>query len=443
MRLPKAVEIALRKIMKANGQAYLIGGALRDWMLNKSVTDYDIASSLLPDQIEEVFSTESVRFGGKRFGTVTVNIDNVLIEITTFRKESDYSDSRHPDQVAFVSDIHKDLARRDFTINAMAYNPYESSGLIDPFMGREDLQNRLIRAVGNPVERFTEDPLRIMRGIRFSAELNFEIHNETRKAMKACCPLLQKVSAERLRSEWDSLLLAPHPDKGLLLLQETGALTFLLYVRKRMTKDGLKPHLILNKQSAQMIKRITPNLVYRLSTLFSMLYPEDFADAGRLDGIRNIMIQLRYDRKTINHIPKMLQAYFAISHMDITSFSIRKLIGGMGMQDFDHCLSWYREISKIKQDLTGNRRAEKALELFRDIVRQKDPVFFYQLSINGKDVLNAGLGQQDPKIVGEALNLAYEWVLEHPSRNQPDCLIPMLKKHYSSLIQSTLVREEK
>ena len=133
----------------------------------------------------------------------------------------------------------------------MAYNPYESSGLIDPFMGREDLQNRLIRAVGNPVERFTEDPLRIMRGIRFSAQLNFEIHNETRKAMKACCPLLQKVSAERLRSEWDSLLLAPHPDKG-LLLQET-ELTFLLYVRKRMTKDGLKPHLILNKQSAQMI----------------------------------------------------------------------------------------------------------------------------------------------------------------------------------------------
>ena len=159
---------------------------LRDRLLGKPVTEYDLASSFPPDRIQEIFSAEKTWPSGKRFGTVTVMKNDISVEITTFREESVYTDSRHPDRVVYVSDIRRDLSRRDFTINAMAYNPYHAEVFIDPFSGRKDLENRIIRAVGSPVERFNEDPLRIMRGLRLAAQLNFEIHQETLEAMRAC-----------------------------------------------------------------------------------------------------------------------------------------------------------------------------------------------------------------------------------------------------------------
>jgi tRNA nucleotidyltransferase (CCA-adding enzyme) len=424
MNLPKAVEFAFKKIMDAGGQAYLVGGALRDRMLGKPVTDYDIASSFLPGQIEKIFSGEKTWPSGKRFGTITVKIDNTAVEITTFRKDSAYSDSRHPDHVTYISDICQDLARRDFTINAMAYNPYISDGLVDPFGGRKDLQNRVIRAVGNPVERFTEDPLRIMRGIRFSAQLGFEIEWETKQAMKTCYHLLSKVAAERLRSELDNLLLSANPDKGLLLLQETGILACMFMFKDKGYCEA---------EDYQMIKNMEAFPAYRLSALFSMLYSAGFSTSDILDSVKDKLIQLRYDKKTIHQILKMLNGYSAISNMDITPFSVREFLGKMGIQDTKQCIRWYKEAQKIHKNPSAVQRAEKASSLLKDIIRRGDAVFSHQLAINGKHVLQAGIGLQNPRIVGEALDLAYRWVLEDPSRNQPDCLIAMLKEYYSNL----------
>ena len=188
--------------------------------------------------------------------------NDISVEITTFREESVYTDSRHPDRVVYVSDIRRDLARRDFTINAMAYNPYHAEVFIDPFSGRKDLENRIIRAVGSPVERFNEDPLRIMRGLRLAAQLNFEIHQETLEAMRACYRDLNKVSAERLRTELDRLLLSPHPDKGLLLLDELGILSLLLQVNDAR----------LYVQRTQIIKSIQPYLIYLCRPLVPLVF---------------------------------------------------------------------------------------------------------------------------------------------------------------------------
>jgi len=150
IKIPEAVGSILTHIMQSGGQAYLVGGALRDQILGRTIADYDIATSLPPEKIESVFQKEQTYRTGKRFGTITVRMNGLSAEVTTFRMESGYSDSRHPDHVTFVPDLESDLSRRDFTINAMAYNPFLTSGLIDPFHGKKDLKQKIIRAVGNP-----------------------------------------------------------------------------------------------------------------------------------------------------------------------------------------------------------------------------------------------------------------------------------------------------
>ena len=422
MKLPSAVEFVIKKIMDAGGQAFLVGGALRDWMLGKPVIDYDIASSFPPEEIEEIFFNEKTWPSGKRFGTITVKINNTAIEITTFRKESGYTDNRHPDQVTYISDIHQDLARRDFTVNAMAYNPYCAIGLVDPFGGRDDLQNQVIRCVGNPIKRFNEDPLRIIRGIRFAAQLNFSIEEGTIQAIKKCSHMLPKVSTERLRTELDKLLLSSNPDKGLFLLKETRILNFLL--------GGVEKE-YYETVDFRIIKGIEPNLAYRLSTLMSILYPHETFSSNKFDWVKEMLIKLKYDKKTINHIIKMLQGYKEIINMDITPFAMRKLLGAMGMKDAKQCLKWYQNAHQVHGNASVFQRANLAANLLKEIIKRNDPVYYKDLAINGNHILQAGIGIKDARLVGEALDLAYKWVLEKPERNNPECLIAMLKEYYS------------
>jgi len=422
MKLPFSVEKVIKKIMDAGGQAFLVGGALRDWLLGIDVVDYDIATSFTPEQVERIFADEKTWPSGKRFGTITVEIGGIPIEITTFRSESNYTDNRHPDKITFISDIRKDLSRRDFTVNAMAYNPYLSQCLVDPFDGKKDLQQNILRAVGNPVERFAEDPLRIMRGIRLAAQLDFEIEENTKSAMKVCCPMLSNVSAERIKSELDRLLLSNNPDKGMLLLHEIEIIPLLFGIDKKK---------IFNAEYYKIIKNMEPCLAYRLSAMFSILYSEDSFNAVRLDNIKNKLIQLKYDRITTRNTIKLLAGYARLSGMDITPFSIREFLGSMGIEETKQCIKWYYEICKISKDPFICDRVKQAADLVKDITRRNEPVFFHQLAINGNDVKLAGIGQNDPRIIGEALNLAYRWVLEDPARNNTDCLIAMLKKHFS------------
>ena len=201
---------ALLDALHAAGYAaYAVGGCVRDSLLGRTAHDWDLCTSALPQQVMELFGTEQCIPTGLQHGTVTIKYGGQLYETTTFRTEGSYTDGRHPDEVQFVPDVREDLARRDFTINAMAYNAAE--GLVDPFGGQKDLQNGLLRAVGEPQQRFTEDALRILRLYRFAARFGFALDAATARAARQLAPHLDCISAERIQEELAKLLAAPQP----------------------------------------------------------------------------------------------------------------------------------------------------------------------------------------------------------------------------------------
>ena len=201
---------ALLDTLHAAGYAaYAVGGCVRDSLLGRTAHDWDLCTSALPQQVMELFGTERCIPTGLQHGTVTIKYGGQLYETTTFRTEGSYTDGRHPDEVQFVPDVREDLARRDFTINAMAYN--EAEGLVDPFGGQKDLQNGLLRAVGEPQQRFTEDALRILRLYRFAARFGFALDAATARAARQLAPHLDCISAERIQEELAKLLAAPQP----------------------------------------------------------------------------------------------------------------------------------------------------------------------------------------------------------------------------------------
>ena len=222
MILPPAVALALSRLESCGFEAYVVGGAVRDAMLGRALHDYDITTSASPEEIKTVFADFHTILTGEKHGTVTVVIEGMPLEITTYRVDGDYTDGRRPDSVEFTKNITEDLARRDFTVNAMAYSP--TRGLCDPFGGADDLKLGVIRAVGDPVRRFTEDSLRILRGFRFAARLGFEIEEKTLAAAKSERKRLSAVSAERIGGEVLGLLSAEKPSHSLALMHSTNVL---------------------------------------------------------------------------------------------------------------------------------------------------------------------------------------------------------------------------
>lgn len=209
IRLPGAVQRCCDTLRVAGFDAHPVGGCVRDLLLGRIPGDWDVTTSARPETVQSLFS-HTIPTGIKH-GTITVIEDGVSIEVTTFRLESGYGDSRHPDRVSFDTDLTGDLSRRDFTVNAMALD--ENLNVIDPFGGKEDLERKVICAVGEPERRFSEDALRILRGVRFAAQLGFMVEEETAKAMEVCAPLVDKVSAERIKTEVEKILLSPNPQR--------------------------------------------------------------------------------------------------------------------------------------------------------------------------------------------------------------------------------------
>ena len=207
--MPDKVKEIIRTLRGAGFEAWAVGGCVRDSILGREPGDWDITTSALPEQTKELFSRTFDT--GIQHGTVTVLLEGEGFEVTTYRIDGAYEDSRHPTEVTFTRNLREDLLRRDFTINAMAYSDEE--GLVDIFGGLEDLERGVIRCVGNARERFREDALRILRGVRFAAQLGFELEEETREGMRALAPTLQKISAERIQAELVKLLVSPHPER--------------------------------------------------------------------------------------------------------------------------------------------------------------------------------------------------------------------------------------
>ena len=224
VKLSKGAKKVIKTLKDEGFSAYAVGGAVRDALLGKIPYDFDITTDATPIEVKSLF--DKVIETGIAHGTVTVMIDGEPLEVTTFRADGEYVDNRKPKTVTLVKNVESDLARRDFTVNALCYNDEE--GILDLFSGIDDLNNKIIRAIGNPEERFTEDALRVLRAVRFSVQLGFKIEENTLSAIRKCAPLVQNLSVERITAELDKILMSPAADRALSLMFDTGILDFIM-----------------------------------------------------------------------------------------------------------------------------------------------------------------------------------------------------------------------
>lgn len=418
--IPQPVDFIIRRIMDNGGEAYIVGGAVRDMILGRPVKDWDVATSFKPEQVESLFSDMRTIPTGKKFGTITVIVNDMPVEVTTFRGEDQYTDYRHPDKIVFVPDIKLDLSRRDFTINAIAYNPYKEPAIVDPMAGLNDIKNKLIRTVGIASCRFAEDPLRMMRGARFLSQLGFDMEHNTRSAITDNAALILKVSSERIKDELDKLLMGHFPYKGLSFMVEVGLfdLIFSPSTCKRIDAKSL----------AQLkdLDSYPYDIILRLAAIFNFAIIPSYIDNSESIGqaIKKILRRLRYDKQTIKHIsnivPNIRTIKFSRQRKHL-AYQLKKLVSQIGEADT------FRIIFIKEKECQEENGSTSISDFLRQILKQKEPIYISDLAITGHDLVKLGIGKDNPKLIGEQLKLAHEWVLQCPRRNDAKYLLARLQ----------------
>ncbi|MBQ7600553.1 MAG: CCA tRNA nucleotidyltransferase [Lachnospiraceae bacterium] len=385
MKLPETVEMILDILRRAGYPAYAVGGCVRDTILCREPNDWDITTSARPEEVKKCFRRTVDT--GIAHGTVTVMIRKKGYEVTTFRIDGQYGDARHPDNVVFTSDLREDLLRRDFTINAMAYS--HESGLVDPFGGQEDLRKKIVRAVGVPVERFTEDALRVLRCVRFAAQLGFSIDPKTYDAAKELSRNLEKISAERIREEFLKILLSAHPDYT-AKLQEIGAMPF-IYPSYREIQNEAERALLL--APADKVLRLT-----------AFLYQGGVKDAEAFFD------RLKFDNDTRNRVLHLIRHKDAA--LEAEPKSLRKFLSVFGKEDVDKILLFHEKI--LGTDLTEVRRELKGIEARGECTSLKE------LALTGNDL--TAMGMKPGREMGALLHELLEAVIEDPKLNTKEKL---------------------
>ena len=317
MYLPLKIKEILTIFNNANLQAFIVGGAVRDTLLKMKPEDYDIATAASPKNVMELFKGYRFVLSGIKHGTVGIIYQGIYVEVTTFRKEEEYFDHRHPQKVTFVDDLKTDLSRRDFTINALAYN----EEIYDFFNGIDDLNKKIIRAVGNPKIRFEEDGLRVLRALRFSSVLNFDIERETKKAIFAQKNMILYSSKERIRIEFDKLLLG----SGISRIIEEYLEVIEVFIPSIKSFINNKEEVF---KIAKAIEKIEPDICTRLAML--CFYPYHFAngilnyDISNIDLIRLELSDLKYSKKNVDLISNIL--FLTDINPEINDYETRKLL---------------------------------------------------------------------------------------------------------------------
>ena len=431
--LPPKVETILNTLRSAGYEAYTVGGCVRDSLLGRIPGDWDITTSAQPQIIQKLFR-RTVDTGIKH-GTVTVMLGRDSFEVTTYRTDGAYSDGRHPDSVSFVSSLQEDLSRRDFTVNAMAYSPEE--GLIDLFGGTKDLKNRRIRAVGIPEERFTEDALRMLRAVRFCAQLGFGIEYDTFAAIRLLAPRLQLVSKERIRDEINKLLLSEHPEYFEILAN--AGLTAVIMPRfdEMLSTPQHSPFHIydVGHHTLEVMKSTPPTLLQRLAGL---LHDTGKTEARTTDekGIdhfkghstfsviytRIFLTEYRYDNKTIEQVAKLVEVHDY--RVKPTPANVRRLIGAVGEDLFPDYLTFIIADNKGKGPLSSLEfapRYEGTVKAYEEILKNRDALSLKDLAVKGNDLIAAGI--RPGKEMGELLKQMLDDVLEDPSHNTKEYLL--------------------
>lgn len=459
--LPEAVKRIIDRLEEAGYEAFAVGGCVRDSLLGRVPEDWDITTSATPEQVKELF--HKTVDTGIEHGTVTVLWNHVGYEVTTYRLDGEYMDGRHPKEVTFTGSLAEDLKRRDFTINAMAYN--ESAGLVDLFHGREDLEQGIIRCVGDAEERFSEDALRIFRAVRFAAQLGFTVEEKTREAMAAKVDNLRRVSAERIRVELVKLLLGACPDR-LLLAYETGITRVVLPEWDRMmvqSQDnphhcytvgmhtlksiealhGFEEYATLDKKDRTVLNMAM--LLHDVAKPLCASKGDDGVEhfyghqAKSAEMAREVLRRLKFDNDTMKAVQHLILHHdtrYQLGKEEKAPEKVRRITGKLGHANMR--LLFLVQMGDVAAQAPafyedGMGRLALMRECYETIVREKQCVSLAELEIRGGDLME--LGYSSGQVLGEVLKELLEAVLRDPEKNNRRWLVSealRLKKRYES-----------
>lgn len=440
IQLPEKVNTIIQTLQEHGYEAYAVGGCVRDSLLGREPGDWDITTSASPDETKKLFARTVDT--GIEHGTVTVLLGKEGFEVTTYRIDGKYEDSRHPTEVIFTRNLREDLLRRDFTINAMAYN--DTEGIVDIFGGMDDLKRKIIRCVGNARERFGEDALRIMRGVRFAAQLGFSLEKETKEAMAELAPTLEKISAERIQTELVKLLVSDSPE----LIREAyhlGITAVILPEFDEMMRTGqeTKYHRYdVGEHTVQAVCNVPPDKVLRLTMLLhDVAKPEmktvDADGTAHFKGhdirgeqkAKEILRRLKFDNDTIHKVTKLIRWHDY--RMPAEKKNVRKAMSKISAELFPMYLlvkradilahSMYRREEEL-ENLSGLQKC------YEEIVADHECVSLKQLAVTGTDLI--GIGMKPGKQIGEVLNELLRIVLEYPEFNNKEHLLRFVQNRF-------------
>ncbi len=438
IHIPNNVNLILDELNKNGYESYICGGCIRDSLLGRVPSDWDICTNAKPDEILMVFNDYKVVPTGLKHGTITIVLNNEQFEVTSYRIDGEYLDNRRPDKVKFTNSLIEDLKRRDFTINAMAYNDKE--GLIDPFFGINYLSAGVISCVGNANDRFKEDGLRILRAIRFATQLGFKIDFNTSEAIYQNRHLLQNISKERVRDEFNKILISEYPSKGIRLLTGLELLDYII--------PELKPCIGFEQYNSyhnkdvynhilKVVDSISSKLELRLAALFHDIgKPDTFTidekGVGHFYGhhkesariCREVMTRLKHSNKEIEYVSELVY-YHMIRYKKINSTIAKRFINKVGKDKIEDLFKLFiadrigMDISHIFNDIY------KLKFECNKVLSEKQPLSIKDLDINGYDLMKIGIPQG--KVIGIILNSLLENVLENPELNNKDILLQIAK----------------
>ncbi len=436
IQLPQKVRYIIETIQAAGYEAYAVGGCIRDSILGKEPDDWDITTSAAPEEVKKMF--RKTIDTGIQHGTVTVMMEKESFEVTTYRIDGKYEDSRHPKDVTFTAELKEDLRRRDFTINAMAYN--EQNGLIDIFEGIRDIERKMIRCVGNAEERFTEDALRMMRAVRFSAQLGYTIEEETKKAIKKLAPTLQNISAERIQTELVKLLISEHPD-DIRTAYETGITKQILpEFNICMETQQNNPHhcYSVGEHILHTLIFVKPDKVLRLGMLFhdigkpqtltvdekGITHNHGHAAIGEEMTVE-ILKRLKFDNDTLDKVRKLVR--YHDWKIEPNPRNVRRAANKIGEDIFPMLFAVKYADVMAQSDYQREEKLQelKTLqEIYKNILKKKECLCLKDLAVSGDDLIAEGM--KPGKEIGITLNKLLEDVLENPEHNQKEYLLSLL-----------------
>lgn len=447
-KIPKIILDLVKTLQRAGFEAYLVGGCVRDLILHEKPKDWDITTNAKPENIESLFLKTIYE---NKFGTVAVINKDVsdetlrVIEITPYRIEGKYSDKRHPDSISFTNNLEDDLKRRDFTINAMAMNPVTGE-IIDLFNGQKDLKKGMIRTVGRPEDRFNEDALRMIRAVRFAAELGFKVNHETKESIKKHARLLDKIAKERIKDEFVKIIMSDRPKQGVELMKEAGVLKYIApELEEGVGVEQNKAHRFTvwehNLRSLGHTARKGWGLDIRLASLLhdvgkpaSRRWSKEKKDwtfyghevVGAKMSVK-ILSRLKFPKKTIEKVAKLVRYHLFFSDTEkITLSAVRRLVRNVGTEDV-----W--DLMSVRfSDRVGMGRPKEApyrLRKYESMIEEamRAPLSVGMLKIDGNEVMKTLKTKSGPKI-GFILHALLEEVLDDPSRNTKKYLEKRVKE---------------